>query len=59
MKVIKRNIMINKVGGNASKGSMNYRVSIPTPWMQEWGISEIDRAVKLTFDGEKIIIEKV
>ena len=50
--------MINKVGGNASKGSLNYRVSIPTPWMQEWGISENDREVKLSFDGEKIIIEK-
>ena len=53
-----RNVMINKAGGNASENSVNYRISLPAPWMQELGIDIENREVKLTFDGEKIIIER-
>lgn len=54
----KRNIMINKAGGGSGKNTVNYRVSLPAPWMQQMGITEEDREVILSFDGEKIIIEK-
>jgi len=53
-----RNVMINKAGGNAGENSVNYRISLPAPWMQELGIDIENREVKLTFDGEKIIIER-
>lgn len=50
--------MINKVGGNAGKTSLNYRISLPSTWITEMGINEENREVNITFDGEKIIIKK-
>ena len=47
MEKVNRNIMINKAGGNASKGGMTYR------------ISPEDRAVVVEYDDEKIVIKKV
>lgn len=54
----KRNIMINKAGGTAGKGSVNYRVSLPAPWMEQIGVCEEDREVNITFKDNKIIISK-
>lgn len=52
-------IAIGKSGGTASKGAKNYRLSLPTNWMKEMGITEEDRNVKISFDGNKITIEKI
>ena len=52
-------ITIGKPGGPASKGAKNYRLSLPTNWIKEMGITEEDRNVKITFDGNKITIEKI
>lgn len=52
-------ITIGKPGGTASKGAKNYRLSLPTNWIKEMGITEEDRNVKITFDGERIAIEKI
>lgn len=58
MEIRKRKIMINKAGGNAGKESVNYRISLPAPWMQEMGISEKDREVILSFEGGTIVVKK-
>ena len=55
----KRRLMINKAGGTAGKDSVNYRVSLPAPWVKSMGLNENDRELKLEFDGEKIIIKKL
>ena len=55
----KRRLMINKAGGTAGKDSVNYRVSLPAPWIKDMGLSEENRELKLEFDGEKIIIKKL
>lgn len=51
------NVMINKVGGNASKSSKNYRISIPTVWAKELDINPDNRKMKASFDGKKIVLE--
>lgn len=58
MEIKKRNLMINKAGGNAGKNSVNYRVSLPASWINEMGISETFKGLILEFDGDKIIIKK-
>ena len=45
-------ILINSAGGNASKNSKSYRVSLPSKWMQKMDITKDCRAVKLSFNGE-------
>lgn len=55
---VKRNIMINKVGGNAGKGAVNYRISLPAEMVREIGVTAEDRAVVLEFDGKTIRISK-
>ena len=54
----RRDVQIGKPGGNASKNAKNYRISIPTPWMQALGITAEDKAVTMMFDGKQIVIEK-
>lgn len=54
----KMRISIGKSGGNAGKDSKTYKISLPTSWVCEMGITEDDRNVELTFDGEKISIIK-
>lgn len=55
---VKRNIMINKVGGNAGKGAVNYRISLPAEMVRGVGVTAEDRAVVLEFDGKTIRISK-
>lgn len=52
------NIQIGKPGGNASKGAKNYRLSIPSVWARQMGITPEDKTVSIFFDGKRIIIEK-
>ena len=51
--------LINKAGGNSGAGSKTYRTTLPSAWMKELGVTEADRDLELTFDGEKIIIKKI
>ena len=51
-------IVMNKAGGNASKGSYGYKISIPPSWAKQMGVTLEERTMKVSFDGEKIIIEK-
>lgn len=52
-------VIFNKSGGTAGKGGITNRITIPTTWVREMGITEEQREVNISFDGEKIIIEKV
>ena len=51
-------IIIQAPGGTAAKGSCTYKLSLPTSWIKEMGISENDRQVDLCFDGTAICISK-
>lgn len=51
-------VSATKVGGNASKGALKYRLQLPTAWMQVMNITAEEREMELSFDGEKIIIKK-
>nr|DAL17269.1 MAG TPA_asm: Toxin SymE, type I toxin-antitoxin system [Caudoviricetes sp.] len=50
--------MINKVGGNAGKESVNYKVSLPAEAVRMIGVTKEDRKVILECDEEKITIKK-
>lgn len=50
--------LINKAGGNAGSGGRTYRTTLPPSWMKELGVTEEDRELELTFNGEKIVIRK-
>lgn len=51
-------ISLTKVGGNASKGALKYRLQLPSTWMQAMSITAEDREMELSFDGAKIILKK-
>ena len=51
--------MINKAGGNASKGGMTYRISLPADSVRAIGVTPEDRSVIVEYDDEKIVIKKV
>lgn len=55
----KAKILFNKSGGTASKRGTTNRVTLPTLWIKEMGITFEDRNVLLTFDGQQIIIRKI
>ena len=58
MMEVKRNIMFAKAGGTAGKNSKNYKISLPADMVRELGVTEEDRAVILSCECGKIVIEK-
>lgn len=58
METRKCKISVGKPGGNASKNAKNYRLSIPTKWVQEMGISPEERDLFISFDGKSITVQK-
>lgn len=52
--------IVGKAGGTAGKESLNYKVTIPSKWAVELGITKEDRELKVSFDekNKKIIIKK-
>ena len=52
------NIMINGVGNKTN--SVNYRISIPSSWAKQMGITKNDREVEVVFrKNNTIVIKKV
>ena len=51
-------VTFNRSGGTASKNGITNRITIPTSWIREMGITQEERDVSMEFDGEKIIIKK-
>lgn len=58
MEVSKRKVSITKVGGNASENSKRANIGLPMPWLTKMGVDVDNRDIKMTFDGNRIIIEK-
>lgn len=56
--MVKRNIIINKAGGNAGKNAVNYKISLPSEYIKEIGVTQEDREVTVSLISGKIIIEK-
>ncbi|MDU1018236.1 MAG: AbrB/MazE/SpoVT family DNA-binding domain-containing protein [Clostridium perfringens] len=52
-------VMFAKAGGNAGKDSMVTRISLPKAWVNELGLNKDNRDVKMSFDGEKIVIDPI
>lgn len=52
------NVIIQSAGGTAAKGSSTYKLSLPSSWIKELGISEDNRQIELCFDGATISISK-
>ncbi len=50
-----RQLKINKNKGGS--GSISFRISLPTSWIKAMELDNDNQAI-VTFDGEKIIIEK-
>lgn len=55
----KAKILFNRSGGTAGKGGITNRVTLPTKWIKEMGITEDNREVFISFDGQKITIQKL
>lgn len=51
-------VIFNKSGGNASKGGVTTRLTIPKKWIDEMHITQEEREITATFADNKIIIEK-
>lgn len=56
--MIKRNIIIGKVGGTAGKNSVNYKISIPAEMIKALGVTLEDRSVVMYSEKGRIWIEK-
>lgn len=52
------NIIIHASGGTAAKGACTYKLTLPSAWMHEMGITGQSRHVELSFDGSTITISK-
>lgn len=47
-------LIVGKAGGTASKDSKTYKVSLPSKWVAELGLT--DSKMEISFDGGRIII---
>ena len=47
-------ISISAAGGTAGKDAKTYKLTIPSAWAAAMGITENDRGIELSFDGERI-----
>ena len=54
----KAKVNISSAGGTASKGARTCKVTLPTSWMDEIGISMSRRTLDITFDGKQIILTR-
>lgn len=55
---IKRNIIFNKAGGNASRNAITYKINIPADMIRELGVTEDSRSVTLTCENGIVTIQK-
>lgn len=52
------NVIFGRAGGNASKNSYTCKISLPKTWVDRMGVNIDKREVTLSFDGDRISIEK-
>lgn len=48
------NLIIGKSGGTAAGNAKTYKISLPTNWVRQLGLT--DTSVEMCFDGEKITL---
>ena len=51
-------VNISSAGGTASKGSRTCKVTLPTSWMDAFGIDSEQRELELVFDGNRIMLSR-
>ena len=51
-------VNISAAGGTAAKGSRTCKVTLPTTWLEAMGVSESQRELELSFDGEQITLSR-
>jgi hypothetical protein len=51
-------VNISAAGGTAGAGAKTYKITIPSAWMTELGVTENDRQMELSFDGDVITIAR-
>lgn len=51
-------VLVYHPGGNASKGALGAKITLPIKWVRDMNITLDDREVYISYDGEKIVIEK-
>ena len=58
MKSIKRKVIFNRPGGTASKNAVMTRLTLPPECVKALNITPEDREVIISWDENKIIIER-
>lgn len=51
-------VIIGTAGGTAAKNSRTYKLALPTTWVEKMGISQTQRELELSFDGETITLSR-
>lgn len=51
-------VIFTHSGGTASKNAVTNRITVPTSWIKEMGITKDDREVVLKFENGVITMEK-
>lgn len=51
-------VIFNKSGGTSKGLAITNRVTIPTSWIKQLGVTAENREVKLILEDDRIIIEK-
>lgn len=51
-------VNISAAGGTAALGARTCKVTLPTSWLEELGVSEERREMELSFNGEQITIAR-
>lgn len=51
-------VIISAAGGTAGRGAKTCKLPLPSGWMAAMGITEDDREVELSFDGESITVSR-
>ena len=55
----KANMIFGKAGGNASPNSYTCKLSVPKAWVDRMGLNPESREVELSFDGDRITVERL
>lgn len=52
------NLIIGTPGGTASRNSQTYKLSLPSAWVREMGLSKEAHQLLLSFDGTQIVVSR-
>ena len=49
-------LIVNTAGGTAGKDAKTYKAALPSSWIHALGLSDENRDMELSFDGDSITI---